>query len=161
MQRRALMVAPLDGPPGGRATAGAMARRRRLTGRPVLVAIFVGAVVTGLLVQIISLANSVHGLRADIACIDENREYLRAEVARLTRSWNEVTAPEVVIRRAGEELGLVVPDGATPVVVMLEDAGRGRSPAWRRLLATAAPPPANARGFESGLEIGRELEGTR
>jgi hypothetical protein len=124
-----------------------MARRRRLTGRPVLMALVIGAAVTGLLAQIIGLANSVCGLRTEIADLSEKREYLRADVARLTTVWHEVTAPEVVIPRAGEELGLTVPEGATTVVVMLEDAERGRSPARRRLLATL---PHSAVLAESG-----------
>jgi hypothetical protein len=123
-----------------------MARRRRLTGLPVLTALLAGAVATALLVPIIALTNSVHGLRADIARLSDERAYLRADVARLTTVWNEVTAPEVVVPRAAKELGLEVPDGATPVLVMLEDAGRGRSPAWRRLLATLPPRAGLADG---------------
>jgi cell division protein FtsB len=147
---RPLRILPIEGPPGCRPAAGAMACQRRLTRRPVLLAVCAGFAATGLLVQIIALANNVNALRAEIAELTAQREYLRAETARLTAVWNEVTAPEVVIRRAREELGLVAPDGATPVVVMLDDAERGGSPAWRRWLAEFPPGAAMAVVADAG-----------
>ena len=57
---------------------------------------------------------------------------MEAVTARLSRSWDAVAAPEVVIRRATSELGLVASQRPETVLVVTNEVARERDHGWRR-----------------------------
>ena len=112
--------------------APVMARRRRLSGRPVLLGLAVGVLLTALLVQLISLANQVVNLRTEIGVLEVNRDLLEGQKARLTAEWSRRSARPVIIARAAAELGLVAAATPDPVIVCAGADDRSGTSIWRR-----------------------------
>jgi hypothetical protein len=129
--------------------APVMARRRCLSGRPVLLGLVAGVILTGLLVQLITLANQVVNLRTEIGALATSRELLEVETAQLTAAWSRLSARAVVTARAEQELGLVVSANPDPVIVCTtvdEDDDRSLwSRAWERLGSGQSVQAAQAR----------------
>ena len=117
---------PSQGPPP------VMARRRCLSGRPVLLGLAAGVCLTALLVQLISLANQVVNLRTEIGVLEANRDLLEGQQARLTAEWSRQSARSVIVARAGRELGLVTAATPDPVIVCAVADDRGGNSIWRR-----------------------------
>lgn len=112
--------------------APVMARRRCLSGRPVLVGLVTGIILTGLLVQLITLANRVVNLRSEIVALETDRELLEGETAQLTAEWSRQSARAVITARATQELGLVVAANPDPVILCAADDDGGAHSLWRR-----------------------------
>lgn len=125
---------PALGPtPDQRTSAGAMAHRRGVGSRRVFVGAMLLLVFAVLLAGSVYVSNRVIGLRAQIARLEDRREFLEADAARLLTIWNKATAPTVITARARRELGLVRPTEPGLVLVQLPVSEQRVSP-WRRLL---------------------------
>jgi cell division protein FtsB len=120
--------------PGRRTNNGVMAHRRAVASRQVMVATLLMLVFAVLLVGSVYVSSRVTGLRAEIARLEDRREFLEAGSARLLLVWNKATAPAVITARAQAELGLVAPTEPGLVLVQLPADEQRISP-WRRLLA--------------------------
>lgn len=111
---------------------GAMARRRDAARfRPALL-IGGGLLVTCLLAGAIQLGNSVTALRREIQDLTLERENLSARQAVLSLAWNRATSRQVIMTRAGRELGLICPDAPGTVVLAVHTPPRQTAP-WSRL----------------------------
>ena len=115
-----------------RRPSATMASRRCWRGRPAVLAAALGLPLAALLVTLVFLANGVVHLRGDIQILEQHAAYLEAVTARLSRSWDAVAAPEVVIRRATSELGLVASQRPETVLVVTNEVARERDHGWRR-----------------------------
>ena len=115
-----------------RRPSATMASRRCWRGRPAVLAAALGLPLAALLVTLVFLANGVVHLRGDIQLLEQHAAYLEAETARLSRSWDVVAAPEVVIRRATSELGLVPSQRPETVLVVTNAVAREQDHGWRR-----------------------------
>ena len=115
-----------------RRPSATMASRRCWRGRPAVLAAALGLPLAALLVTLVFLANGVVHLRGDIQLLEQHAAYLEAVTARLSRSWDAVAAPEVVIRRATSELGLVASQRPETVLVVTNEVARERDHGWRR-----------------------------
>ena len=115
-----------------RRPSATMASRRCWRGRPAVLAAALGLPLAALLVTLVFLANGVVHLRGDIQLLEQHAAYLEAETARLSRSWDVVAAPEVVIRRATSELGLVPSQRPETVLVVTHAVAREQDHGWRR-----------------------------
>ena len=112
--------------------APVMARRRRLSGRPVLLGLAAGVLLTALLVQLISLANQVVNLRTEIGVLEANRDLLEGQKARLAAEWSRRSARPVIVARAERELGLIAAATPDPVIVCAVADDRSGTSIWRR-----------------------------
>ena len=115
-----------------RRPSATMASRRCWRGRPAVLAAALGLPLAALLVTLVFLANGVVHLRGDIQLLEQHAAYLEAVTARLSGSWDALAAPEVVIRRATSELGLVASQRPETVLVVTNEVARERDHGWRR-----------------------------
>jgi cell division protein FtsB len=104
--------------PRARHRGGPMARTRRLADRRVLLILTHGSGAALLLVLLVSLANGVVNLRADIQSQESELAYLETRYAARLAEWNRISAREAVVPRAMQELGLVLPEEPGPVLVL-------------------------------------------
>jgi hypothetical protein len=104
-----------------------MARTRRLADKRVLLILAHGSGATLLLVLLVSLANGVVNLRADIHDQESELAYLEARYATHLAEWNRISAREAVVLRAVKELGLLLPEQPGPVLVLRPEES-SRSP---------------------------------
>ncbi len=132
MWKPTLEMKPVDGR-NSRTSDGVMAHRRCLGGSKLLSGACLFLMVGFLLAGSVVVSNRVTGLRAEIARLENRREFLEAGSARLLTVWNKATAPTMIITRAERELGLVVPTEPGLVLVQVPSGEQGVS-AWRRLL---------------------------
>ena len=117
-----------------RRRSGPMARTRRLVDRRVLGIAAAGCGAALLLGLLVSLANGVVNLRADILRLQGEHAYLEARYAGRVAEWNRVSARETVVARAIAELGLVLPDQPGPVLVLHEEEPARRPSMLARVL---------------------------
>ncbi len=133
MWKTKLEMTPL-GAPGDRNSHSVMAHRRAVGGRKLAGGAVAVLVFTFLLAGSVYVSNCVTEMRAEIARLEEQRGFLEASSARLLTEWNRETAPALVIARAEQELGLILPAEPGLVLVQLREDEK-RTSAWRRLLA--------------------------
>ena len=119
--------------PDKRTSSWAMAHRRGVGSRRVFAGVILLVVFAVLLAGSVYVANQVTGLRAEIAGLEDRREFLEADSAHLLTVWNKATAPAAITARARQELGLVMPAEPGLVLVQLPVSEQRVSP-WRRLL---------------------------
>jgi len=132
-----------------------MAHRRRVaSGR--LTLFILGSLLLGLMLAgRVFVSNQVTGLRAEIAALEDRREFLEAGSAQLLAHWNAATASAVVTARARRELGLICPDTPDPVLVRLDESVSDPGGAWRRWLdGFGGGEPARAADGGPGSEVG-------
>jgi len=119
--------------PDKRTSSWAMAHRRGVGSRRVFAGAMLLLVFAVLPAGSVYVSNQVIGLRAEIARLEDRREFLEADSARLLTVWNKATAPTAITSRAAQELGLVIPTEPGLVLVQLPVSEQRVSP-WRRLL---------------------------
>ena len=119
--------------PDKRTSSWAMAHRRGVGSRRVFAGTMLLLVFAVLLAGSVYVSNQVTGLRAEIARLEDRREFLEADSARLLTVWNKATAPAAITARARQELGLIMPAEPGLVLVQLPVSEQRVSP-WRRLL---------------------------
>ncbi len=129
MWKPKLELAP-SGAPYEQKSNNAMAHRRAVGGRKVVLAILLLSVFAVLSAGSVYVSNRTTGMRAEIAQLENRREFLEAGSARLLTIWNKATAPSVIAERAHRELGLIVPDEPSLVLVAMP-AGDARVSRWR------------------------------
>lgn len=140
--------------PVRRANNGIMAHRRAVVSRRVMAPALLMLVFAVLLIGSVYVSSRVTGLRAEIAELEDRREFLEAGSARLLTVWNKATAPAVITARARRELGLVAPAEPGLVLVQLPDDEQRISP-WRRLLANVGGgEDARAEGLNPSWVMG-------
>lgn len=111
---------------------GAMARRKGImTAR---VAMFIGVIVlVGVLMGgRIFLTNQITGLRTRVADLENQKEFLEAGSAALHVKWNRESSGEIIMKRAGLEMGLIVPDEPGLVLVCVDTPKKNKS-GWREV----------------------------
>jgi len=113
---------------------GTMARRRgiftaRLLGS-LLAVLLLGLLMGGR----VFISNQITDLRAEIACLEDQKEFLEAGQADLQAAWNEATSPRTVRRRAESELGLVLPAQPGLALVAVPTDGNGADGLWQRMM---------------------------
>lgn len=136
-----------------RVAGGAMAHRRAVGGQKLAVGSVGLLLLAFLLAGSVYISNRVTGLRAEIAQLESQTEFLEAGSARLQSDWNKATAPAVIKDRAWQELGLFSPRNPDLVLVAQPVAGDKVS-VWRRWLdnvggadaAQAATVPGPSQG---------------
>lgn len=132
-------------PHGGRIAAASwgMAQRResaqyrwRLLGS--------GLLLTLLLATAIQLGNTVTGLRREVQDVARQNSNLEASRARLAMVWNTESSRQVILRRAQQELGLVVHEAPEAILVSTRGGGAGQTgwPRWLQRLGPVDPTPA-------------------
>ncbi|MCW2928040.1 MAG: hypothetical protein JWM86_2008 [Thermoleophilia bacterium] len=95
-----------------------------------------GAILTALAcsVGVILINNVVIGRTAELGRLDDQRRELRRENALLGAEAAQLSAPQVIERKARMELGMVRPD-RLPRFIFLDPASRTLTPLQRRLVA--------------------------
>lgn len=107
---------------------GAMARRKGVVSRRLIIGAL-GVLFVGLLmVSRVFLTTQVTDARARIADLESRREFLEAGHADLQERWNLASSAAEIQRRAGAELGMVVPETPGPVIVLQEMEQGGSGP---------------------------------
>jgi len=96
---------------------GAMARRKGMMTARVAMIIAVVGMIGVLMGGRIFLTNQITGLRTRVADLENQKEFLEAGSAKLHMKWNRASSGEVIMARAGQELGLVVPNEPGLVLV--------------------------------------------
>ncbi len=99
---------------------GAMARRKGVLTTQVVMVVVVAALVGLLLGGRIFLTNQITSMRARVADLENQKEFLEAGSAKLHMNWNHASSGEVVVARAQKELGLIVPEKPGLVLVCLD-----------------------------------------
>lgn len=88
-----------------------------------------GLLLTALLAGGIHLGNAVTVLRREVQDLARQNRNLEARQAQLAVRWNTQTSRQVILRRAGRELGLIVHEAPAAILVSHDDAdGRSRGP---------------------------------
>lgn len=120
---------------GTTARRAAMARSRRLLGRRVVMG--AGLVLGVLLLATgqVALSNGILSQRCRLAVLEADRDYYQAKVGGLESQWNRATSRDLIVARAGVELGLVQLGEPAPVLVHTAPESLGRPEAWRGWLA--------------------------
>ena len=116
-----------------RRRTGAMAQRRRLVSSRMTGLFCGGLLLVTALVGMVSLSNSVNGMRASIAELEDNREFLEAHAALLQARWNQATLPAVIIARASSELALMLPENPGQVLLTYEPESANNGSRWLQL----------------------------
>ena len=109
------------GAPCNRTIQGAMAHRRALGGRNLMLVAVAVLLGSALLAGSVIVSNRVTRLRAEIARLESRRGFLEAGSAGLLTRWNKATAAGVITARAERELGLIAPE--QPCLVLLQVPG--------------------------------------
>ncbi len=128
--------------PSMRAKAGAMAHRHSVASRNVAMVTVLILLAFILFMFMVQVSNQVNGLRARIASLQDQQEYLEANGAALLAKWNKATTNSEITLRAQQELGLQLPVG--PAFVLVRDGvGNSRS-AWHNIFQGLTQGTANA-----------------
>ncbi|MCP4293221.1 MAG: hypothetical protein GY780_15460 [bacterium] len=96
-----------------------MARRRGVVSKRFLKGFLLVMVVGLIMAGRIFLTNQITGLRARVADLESQREFLEAGSAKLHWQWNCASNSKAVVQRAEDELGLVLPQTPGPVLVCM------------------------------------------
>ena len=98
-------------------TARAMARPRgRDRYRPVWL-VLAAMMLTGMMAASIQISNVMTSMREEIQTLERTCASLEAQQATLSMRWNSASSRQVIMRRAGEELGLICPDAPGTILV--------------------------------------------
>jgi cell division protein FtsB len=127
-----LLVAPIDW------FRGRLARSPRL--RRIMVRLTVFTAICAVLVSsvgVILINNVVIGRTAELGELEDRRRELRRDNALLGAQAARLEAPDVVFRRAANELGMVRPD-SVPAFMYLVPGSRTITPAQRRRIVERA-----------------------
>lgn len=101
----------------------------------------------------VQVSNQVNGLRAHIAVLQDQQDFLEANGASLLAEWTKATRSETITGRAIGELGLQLP--ATPALVLLRSGSdQGRS-SWQSLFQGFSQGTANAAEVPGNADMGR------
>jgi hypothetical protein len=113
-----------------------MAHRKRLFRGRVACGVLGGLTVGWLLAGSIFISNETTALRARIAVLEAEKEFLEADTGNLMTRWNAATTAPVILRRARTELGLVAPENPDLVLVCRDAPARpAGSGVWRKFLS--------------------------
>lgn len=72
--------------------------------------------------------NQMTTMRSNIAVLADRQGFLETKSASLQARWNEATSAEVIVRRAGKELGLI--RSQDPDLVLVRYPASGDKPGW-------------------------------
>lgn len=97
-----------------------------------------GLLLTGMLAGAIQLGNTVTDLRREVHDLTRLNRNLEARRAHLAVHWNTESSRQVVMRRAEEELGLVIHE-APPAILISRREGVEPHLAWLRWLQRLGP----------------------
>ena len=97
-----------------------------------------GLLLTGLLALAIQLGNAVTGLRRELQDLTRTNRNLEGRRAQLAVQWNTESSRQVILRRAQQELDLVVHEAPAAILVSRRD-GDGRQPTWPGWLQRLGP----------------------
>jgi len=72
---------------------------------------------TGMMAASIQISNVMTSMREEIQTLERTCASLEAQQATLSMRWNSASSRQVIMRRAGEELGLICPDAPGTILV--------------------------------------------